>query len=72
MAGATISKRTSIWTRQGIGLVQGRVATRGAAFWAPPIFVKLLHGLRLREQKYDKVLHFEWVGIPTRVEVLFI
>jgi len=34
--------------------------------------VKLLHGLRLRDQKYCKVCRFEKVGIPTVVEVLFI
>ena len=45
---------------------------RGGAFWAWAIFVKMLHGLRLRDQKYCKVCRFEKVGIPTVVEVLFI
>ena len=49
-----------------------RGAPRGAAFSASRIFVKLLHGLRLQEQKYCKVCRFEKVGIPTVVEVLFI
>jgi len=50
-------------------LAQGRRGGRGGAFSAWVIFVKLLHGWRLQEQKYCKVLHFELVGIPTVVEV---
>ena len=53
-------------------MARGRGAARGGAFPAAVIFVKLLHGLRLREQKCCKVCRFENVGEPTRVAVLFI
>ena len=56
---AMILNTTSISIRQGIGLAQRQRGGGGAAFCAWVIFVRLLHGLRLGEQKYCKVSHFE-------------
>ena len=52
---ARILNTTSIWIRQGIGLAHWRRGGGGGAFSASLISVKLLHGLRLGEQKYRKV-----------------
>ena len=52
---ARILNTTSIWIQQGIGLAQRQRGGGGAAFSAWLISVKLLHGLRLGEQKYCKV-----------------
>ena len=45
----------------GIGGARQGAAVHRGAFWARPIFVKLLHGLRWKDQKYCNVWRFEKV-----------